>query len=89
MGRDALATRRVLWLSLVFPVAWCIFTLIRGALVGWYPYHFIDVGELGYAKVGVNCLWVAVLYLGVAAGLSTFDGWLARFAARSDEPLRH
>ncbi|HJQ71865.1 MAG TPA: Pr6Pr family membrane protein [Actinomycetota bacterium] len=88
-GPRALATRRVLWLSLVFPVAWCIFTLIRGALVGWYPYHFIDVGELGYAKVGVNCLWVAVLYLGVAAGLSTFDGWLARFAARSDEPLRH
>lgn len=85
-GPRGLAPRRVMWLSLVFPVAWCVFTLIRGELVGWYPYHFIDVGVLGYAKVAVNCLWVAVLYLGVAAGLSTFDGWLARFAARADEP---
>jgi hypothetical protein len=86
-GRRGLAPRRVMWLSLVFPVAWCIFTLIRGELVGWYPYHFIEVGALGYTKVAVNCLSVAVLYLGVAGGLSTFDGWLARFAARSDEPL--
>lgn len=85
-GPRGMAPRRVMWLSLVFPVAWCIFTLIRGELVGWYPYHFIDVGVLGYAKVAVNCLWVAVLYLGVAAGLSTLDGWLARFAARADEP---
>ncbi len=85
-GPRGLAPRRVMWLSLVFPVAWCVFTLIRGELVGWYPYHFIDVGVLGYAKVAVNCLWVAVLYLGVAAGLSTLDDWLARFAARPDEP---
>jgi len=84
-GPRGLAPRRVMWLSVVFPVAWCVFTLIRGELVGWYPYHFIDVGVLGYTKVAVNCLWVAVLYLGVAAGLSTFDGWLARFAARADE----
>lgn len=76
--------RRVMWLSLVFPIAWCFFTSIRGELVGWYPYHFIDVGVLGYTKVAVNCLWVAVLYLGVAAG--PFDGWFARFAARTDEP---
>jgi hypothetical protein len=87
-GPRGLAPRRVMWLSLVYPVAWCIFTLVRGELVGWYPYHFIDVGVLGYARVTVNCLSIAVLYLGVAAGLSTFDGWLARFAARSDSPLR-
>jgi hypothetical protein len=85
-GPRGLAPRGVMWLSLAFPVTWCIVTLIRGELVGWYPYHFIDVGVLGYAKVVVNCLWVAALYLGVAAGLSTFDGWLARFAARADEP---
>jgi hypothetical protein len=53
------APRKVMRLSLVFP--WCFSTLIRGELVGWYPYHFIDVGVLGYAKVAVNCRWVAVL----------------------------
>src|SRR6266571_1200941 len=38
-------------LSLLFPVCWLIFTLIRGAVIGWYPYPFIDVTRLGYAKV--------------------------------------
>jgi len=30
-------------LSLLFPVLWLAFTLVRGAIVHWYPYHFIDV----------------------------------------------
>ena len=68
----------------MFPVAWCIFTLIRGEIVGWYPYPFIDVDVLGYGKVLVNCVWIAVLYLGVAAALTTFDGWLARVGGRAE-----
>ena len=80
-GPRGLASRRVLWWSLIFPVAWCVFTLIRGELVGWYPYPFIDAGVLGYGKVLVNGVWIAVLYLGVAAALTTFDGWLTRVRA--------
>jgi hypothetical protein len=30
----------------------------------------------------VNCVWVAVLYVGVAAGLATLDGWLTRVGDR-------
>ena len=83
-GPRRLASRRILWLTAVFPVAWCIFTLIRGGLVGWYPYPFIDVEALGLGDVLVNCAWVAVLYLGVAAALTTFDGWLARVGDREN-----
>jgi hypothetical protein len=74
-------SRRILWLTAVFPVAWCIFTLTRGAIVGWYPYPFVDVDALGLGTVLVNCVWIAVLYLGVAAALTTLDGWLARVGA--------
>jgi phosphatidylglycerophosphate synthase len=35
---------------------------------------------VGYGKVLVNCLWIGVLYLGVAAGLTALDGWLARIS---------
>jgi hypothetical protein len=77
-------SRRILWWSLAFPVAWCAFTLIRGALIGWYPYPFIDVERLGYARVAVNCVWIAVLYLGVAAGFTTLDGWLIRISDRTE-----
>jgi hypothetical protein len=80
-GPRRLTSRRIVWLAVSFPVAWCLFTLIRGELVGWYPYPFIDVGALGYGKALVNCVWVAVLYVGVAAGLATLDGWLTRVGA--------
>jgi hypothetical protein len=83
---------RVVKLSLVFPVGWLVFTLIRGAIVDFYPYPFVDVNHLGYLKVLLNCLWVAVLYLGVASGAHVLDGWLTRLrsvlgasAHRADE----
>jgi len=86
-GPRGLTSARVVWLSAVFPVAWCFFTLIRGAIIDWYPYPFIDVGALGYGKVFVNCVWIALLYLGVAAAVHTFDRWLAR-VGRVPEPER-
>jgi len=79
-------SRPILWWSLVFPLAWCAFTLIRGELIGWYPYPFIDIDQLGYARVAVNCVWIAVLYLGVAAGFTTLDGWLTRVGERTERP---
>jgi hypothetical protein len=36
--------------SLLFPLAWLAFTLIRGSLTGWWPYPFLDpTGENGVA----------------------------------------
>jgi hypothetical protein len=69
---------RIVKLSLVFPLCWLVFTMIRGAIVDFYPYPFVDVNNLGYLKVLINCLWVAVLYLGVASGAHVLDGWLTR-----------
>jgi hypothetical protein len=66
-GPRRLIDRRVVLLSLSFPVAWLAFTLIRGAIAHWYPYPFIDVTSLGYGGALVNCVWVAVLLLGLAA----------------------
>jgi hypothetical protein len=68
--------------SLTFPVAWLIFPLIRGELVDVYPYPFLDVSELGYARAFLNCGVVAILYLGVAAVAVVVDG---RLTARVPE----
>jgi hypothetical protein len=38
LGPRGLTSVRVAWLSLVFPLAWLGFTLVRGAVVHWYPY---------------------------------------------------
>lgn len=77
-GPRGLTSRRVLWLSVLFPIAWLIFTLIRGSIVHFYPYPFVDVSRLGYARVLINCVWVSVLYLGLAAGGTALDRRLSR-----------
>ncbi len=50
----------------------------RGAITHWYPYPFIDVTQLGYGRAAVNCVWVAVLFLGLAAGATMIDRRLGR-----------
>ncbi|MDA8356688.1 MAG: Pr6Pr family membrane protein [Actinomycetota bacterium] len=71
---------RIALLSLVFPVAWLAFTLVRGSIVPFYPYPFVDVTVLGYAKTVLNCLWVALLFVAIAGAYTGFDRALARHA---------
>ncbi len=39
---------------LLFPVAYAVFSLIHGAVTGFYPYPFIDESKLGYDQVLTN-----------------------------------
>jgi hypothetical protein len=77
-GPRGLFTRKVVWMSLIYPLAWGAFTLIRGAIIGWYPYPFINVNNLGYGRVFFNMAWIAVLMIGLAAGASLIDGLIVR-----------
>jgi hypothetical protein len=80
-GPRGRTSRRIMWLSLLFPLAWFVFTLVRGPIADYYPYPFVDAIRLGYPKVLINAAWVGVIYLGVAAGAVAFDGWLTRVQA--------
>jgi hypothetical protein len=77
-GPRGRAPARLIVPALIFPVAWLVFTLIRGEAVGVYPYPFLDVSDLGYARATLNCVVVAVLYVGVAALAVFVDGRVAR-----------
>jgi hypothetical protein len=70
--------QRVVAWSIVFPILWLLFTLVRGEFVGFYPYPFVDVADHGYARVLLNCLLVAVLFLALAAGATVLDRRLHR-----------
>ena len=52
----------------IYPVAYFIYALIRGELSGMYPYYFIDVAKIGFAKVLANsaAMLVAFLLVGMA-----------------------
>jgi hypothetical protein len=70
--RRSTSARIALW-ALIFPAAWIAFTVIRGAIIHWYPYPFIDVTQIGYGKAILNGFWVLLLLLGLAMGVNALD----------------
>ena len=69
--------RVVLW-SLVWPIAWVGWTFAHGGWSDWYPYPFLDVGDLGYAVALRNVVLVAV----GAIALGALFGWLGDVLGR-------
>ncbi|MGO1001843.1 Pr6Pr family membrane protein [Lysobacter sp. CA196] len=61
-----------------YPMAYLLYALVRGELLGAYPYHFIDVAALGYAQVLVNTLWLLLGFLVVGSAVIGLAGWRRR-----------
>ena len=77
-GPRGFTDRRIVAWSIVYPLLWLVFTLVRGEFVGFYPYPFLNVDEHGYGRVLLNCLLVAILFLALAAGATSLDRRLHR-----------
>jgi hypothetical protein len=60
--------------ALGFPLAYVTWTLVHGALSGWYPYPFIDVADLGYARTLVNIAGLIAIFLLLEVALVAI-GW--------------
>ncbi len=45
------------------PILWLVFTLVRGAVIDWYPYPFVDVSTHGYGRVMANVAAMAVFFV--------------------------
>jgi hypothetical protein len=39
---------------LAYPIAWLAYTFVRGAATGCYPYPFLDVNVVGYARAAAR-----------------------------------
>ena len=64
--RPRLSPAVVGW-SLVYPLGWIAYTFVRGALVDWYPYPFLDVATVGYGEaLGATALVLAIAVVLVA-----------------------
>ena len=70
----------VAWV-LVFPSIWLVYTLLRGADLGWYPYFFLDEAQVG-GPVGVAlyCALVLVIFVTLTAALVAVNRALWRRA---------
>ncbi|MFE5672827.1 Pr6Pr family membrane protein [Agromyces sp. NPDC056523] len=68
-GRHRIPWAR-LWTIALFPLAWAVYSLIRGPIVGWYPYPFLNPAqEAGYGGVAVYVIAIAAFILLVGAGV--------------------
>lgn len=76
VGPRPRVSARTVWWSVVYPIAWLVYTFVRGAVTGWYPYPFLDVTELGYAGAVTSSAIVAVVFLVLAWGVRWADGRL-------------
>ena len=64
---DLRMTDVALWL--IFPVLWLAFTLVRGAIDGWYPYPFLDPDLGGYRSVAYHVVAILAGFLVVAGAI--------------------
>jgi hypothetical protein len=48
---------------LIYPLGYCVVVMLRGAASGFYPYPFLDLGELGIERVVINSLGITLLFL--------------------------
>jgi hypothetical protein len=49
-----------IWLWLIYPLAYLIYSLIRGAATNWYPYWFIDPNQSPRGWIGVALFATAI-----------------------------
>lgn len=82
-GRAPIANNQ-LWKILVFPLVWCVYTLVRGPLVAdtvygnafWYPYPFLNpnTSANGYLSVAFYVILITLVISAAAAGVL----WVSR-----------
>ena len=61
---------------LAYPIAYLAYCLIRGPIVDWYPYPFLDPRTNGYGFVAIMSVFVAVVALLLV--------WLLCWTSRQD-----
>lgn len=66
--RTALGLRAAAY-WLIYPLAYLVYTLVRGPIVDWYPYPFLDPAVDGYGGVAAHGLGILVVMLVFAAAV--------------------
>ncbi|RBH56341.1 MULTISPECIES: Pr6Pr family membrane protein [Pseudomonas] len=59
----------------IYPVVYFAYVLLRGHLIGVYPYPFFDVDKLGYPQVFINAGQILLGFLLVSGVLIGVDRW--------------
>ncbi|MGB3329120.1 MAG: Pr6Pr family membrane protein [Thermomicrobiales bacterium] len=66
----------------VYPLAYLAYSLIRGPIVDWYPYPFLDPRrDGGYPQVAAMCVAILIGFLAVVWLMTEINAWRLRSGA--------
>jgi len=77
-GPRGLIRWSTIWAGLVLPLAWAAYALIRGAVIGAYPYPFLDVATNGLPSVLQFIAVICVFGVAISAVMLGIDALLRR-----------
>lgn len=78
--RGSYARIVVLWL--IYPLAYCVYSLVRGGITGWYPYPFMHPAS-GIGTVVVSIAGIAIADALLAMLVVWYSRGLSRGAGRA------
>ncbi|MBF6212701.1 Pr6Pr family membrane protein [Nocardia puris] len=71
---------------LIYPVVYGAYTLIRGPIVDWYPYPFIDPREQGYVSLTIGLIVLTGVFALLAVAVAAVGNLAGRWRERSPAP---
>ncbi|TBN56049.1 hypothetical protein EYE40_00790 [Glaciihabitans arcticus] len=57
---------KALRIVIVYPIAWLVYTFLKGAATGWFPYPFLEPAT-GILSIAIYVLAIAALVVGIAS----------------------
>jgi hypothetical protein len=72
------------WLG--FPLVYGAWTLVHGLATGWWPYGFVDPGQIGWGGLGVSLMAFAAFFYALGLLIVAMDRALSRRARRDSAP---
>ena len=71
---------------LIFPLAYGAWTVAHGLVSGWWPYGFVNPGQIGWGGLVVSLLAFAAFFYGLGLVIVGADRLLSRRARRDSAP---
>jgi hypothetical protein len=72
---------KIFWIHIIhwqiFPIFYLLYTFIRGKIVGFYPYLFVNVNKIGIEQVVINSIFLVIFFIFV----STFIVFISKILA--------
>jgi hypothetical protein len=85
MAQRLRPTFELIGLWLIFPVVYGVYSLIRGPIVDWYPYPFIDPRAQGYVSLTIGLVVLLVVFVVLAVAMAGLGDLPARWRERKSQ----